>query len=98
MNTEQELWWRQAQSDFAIFVKLRKIGAHECHLLHYLQMATEKFSKANSWKGGRPRESHVAFKNFLKNLQGDFKTPQPAAAPDMGPPSNERSPFQLPGH
>ena len=46
MNDAQELWWRQARSDHALFVRLRRIGAEECHLLHYLQMATEKLSKA----------------------------------------------------
>ncbi len=41
MNDAQGLWWRQAQTDHELFVRLRRTGADECHLLHYLQMATE---------------------------------------------------------
>ena len=40
MNHEQELWWNQARSDHALFVRLRRDGVHQCHLLHDLQMAT----------------------------------------------------------
>lgn len=69
MNQAQELWWRQAQSDHAVFVRLRRAGAHECHLLHYLQMATEKLSKAYLWRSGHaPPKSHTGFVRFLKAL------------------------------
>ena len=46
MNPAQTLWWTQAKSDYAIFDQLRRLGTHECHLLHYLQMSTEKVAKA----------------------------------------------------
>jgi hypothetical protein len=38
MNSYQELWWRQAQSDQNVLVSLRRNGAAACHQLHYLQM------------------------------------------------------------
>ena len=71
MKDAQRLWWRQATSDHAIFVQLRgpKVGAHECHLLHYLQMATEKLSKAYLWRSGHaPPKSHTGFVRFLRAL------------------------------
>ena len=70
MYDAQRLWWRQAQSDHAIFVQLRQGGAHECHLLHYLQMATEKLSKAYLWRSGHaPPKNHTGCVRFLKALQ-----------------------------
>lgn len=69
MNQAQELWWRQGQSDHAIFVQLRRAGVHECHLLHYLQMATEKLSKAYLWRSGHaPPRVHTGFVRFLRAL------------------------------
>lgn len=69
MNQAQELWWSQAQADHALFVQLRRAGVHECHLLHYLQMATEKLSKAYLWRSGHaPPKSHTGFVRFLKAL------------------------------
>ena len=69
MNDPQRLWWTQAQSDHATFVHLRRAGAHECHQLHYLQMATEKLSKAYLWRSGHvPPKSHTGFVRFLKAL------------------------------
>jgi hypothetical protein len=67
MNHAQELWWRQAQTDHGLFVHLRRTGAHQCHLLHYLQMATEKLSKAYLWRSGHaPPRSHTGFVRFLR--------------------------------
>ena len=69
MNRSQELWWRQARSDHELFVSLRRVGTHECHLLHYLQMATEKLSKAYFWRSGHaPPRTHTGFVRFLKAL------------------------------
>ena len=63
------LWWRQAPSDQALFVDLRRRGVHECHLLHYLQMATEKLSKAYLWRSGHaPPRTHTGFVRFLRAL------------------------------
>jgi hypothetical protein len=69
LNDAQRLFWLQAQSDQALFVQLRRVGAQECHLLHYLQMATEKLSKAYLWRSGKvPPKSHTGFVRFLKAL------------------------------
>lgn len=69
MNDAQKLWQRQAHSDYDLFIKLRGMGVHECHLLHYLQMATEKLSKAYLWRSGKaPPKNHTGFIRFLKAL------------------------------
>ena len=69
MNDSQTLWYRQARSDHALFIQLRRAGAHECHLLHYLQMATEKLSKAYLWRSGKvPPKTHTGIVRFLKAL------------------------------
>lgn len=69
MNEAQRLWWKQANSDYQLFNQLRRANANECHLLHYLQMATEKLSKAYFWRSGHPpRMGHAGFVRFLKAL------------------------------
>src|SRR5436190_10987546 len=69
MNQAQRLWVQQARSDLAVFRELRRTGVHECHLLHYLQMATEKLSKAYLWRSGKaPPRSHTGLIRFLKAL------------------------------
>lgn len=69
MNDAQRLWWLQAQADWALFDHLRLNWAVECQLLHYLQMATEKLSKAYFWRSGKtPPKSHIGFVRFLKAL------------------------------
>lgn len=70
MNEAQKLWWRQSQSDHALFVHWRRTGkVHECHLLHYLQMSTEKLGKAYLWRSGHaPPKRHTGFARFLRAL------------------------------
>jgi hypothetical protein len=69
MNTAQRLWWEQAKSDYAVFDLLRRTGVHECHVLHYLQMAAEKISKAYLWRSGTPPpRSHLGLMPFLQAL------------------------------
>ena len=72
MTAAQRLWWEQAKSDLARFDALRKENAPpcpQCHLLHYLEMATEKLGKAYFWRSGKvPPKSHVGFVRFLKAL------------------------------
>jgi hypothetical protein len=69
MNQAQRLWWAQAKSDHEAFVCLRRAGVQECHLLHYLQMATEKIGKAYLWRSGKaPPRSHVGLMRFLQAL------------------------------
>jgi hypothetical protein len=69
MNEAQRLWWAQAKSDHGIFVLLRRQSAVECHLLHYLQMATEKIAKAYLWRSRvPPARSHVGYRRFTLAL------------------------------
>ncbi|WP_459555641.1 hypothetical protein [Lacunimicrobium album] len=69
MNGFQDAWWTQAKSDYEVFHKLNLYGAHECHLLHYLQMSTEKLAKAYFWRDGNPPpKSHAGFTKFLRFL------------------------------
>jgi hypothetical protein len=71
MNNSQELWWRQARSDLITLKLLRRHGADACHQLHYLQMVTEKLSKACFWRAGTPPpRSHSGFAQFLRRLGG----------------------------
>lgn len=69
MNSYQDLWWQQAQSDHQVFLLVRRQGMAECHCLHYLQMATEKIAKAYFWRSGAPPpRSHAGFVQFLRFL------------------------------
>jgi hypothetical protein len=72
MNTYQELWWRQASSDHAVLLLLRRQGnVDPCHHLHYLQMVTEKVAKAFFWRSNKePPRSHAGFVQFLRSLGG----------------------------
>lgn len=69
MNKAQELWWSQAKSDYRLFEKLQGEKYEPCHVLHYLQMATEKLSKAYLWRSGKvPPKVHTGFVRFLRAL------------------------------
>ena len=69
MNRYQQCWWEQARSDHAILVLLRRHGVAPCHQLHYLQMVTEKLSKAYFWRSGTPpKKSHAGFGLFMRLL------------------------------
>ena len=71
MNSYQERWWRQARSDHAALVLLRRHGAAPCHQLHYLQLVTEKLGKAYFWRSGTPPpRSHAGFVQFMRFLGG----------------------------
>ena len=59
--------------------------AAECHLLHYLQMATEKLSKAYLWRTGKPPpRSHTGFIRFLKTLLDRKSSELRSIAPTLG--------------
>ena len=49
---------------------LRRSGASQCHILHYLQMAAEKIGKAYFWRSGSPsgKLSHATFTPFLRAI------------------------------
>ena len=69
MNSYQQLWWQQAQSDHLVLVLLRQSGEAPYHQLHYLQMVTEKLAKAYFWRSGKPRlKSHAYFAPYLRAL------------------------------
>jgi len=69
MNNYQEQWWRQARSDHAVLVLLRRQGAAPCHQLHYLQMVAEKIGKAYFWRSGAaPPKNHAGFAQFMRFL------------------------------
>ena len=71
MNACQDLWWQQARADHAVLLLLRRQSAAPCHQLHYLQMVTEKLSKAYFWRSGTPpSKSHAGFVQFLRGLGG----------------------------
>lgn len=74
MTEHQRLFLIQAQTDFSVFELLRqRADLHECHALHYLQMATEMLGKAHAWKHGHPVNTHRAFKGFLRSLATNRK-------------------------
>lgn len=69
MNSYQEVWWQQARSDYEAFALIRGQGIAQSHSLHYLQMVTEKISKAYFWRSGSPLPpSHAGFPKFLRFL------------------------------
>jgi hypothetical protein len=71
MNQYQELWWEQSRSDHKVLVVLRRNGADPCHQLHYLQIVTEKLSKAYFWRSGTPPpKNHAGSVQFMRSLGG----------------------------
>ena len=85
MNSVQELWWRQARSDFAVFETLRRNNVDPCHLLHYLQMATEKLGKAYLWRSGKPLlMTHARFVSFIRALADRSESELPRIAKTLG--------------
>ncbi len=83
MNSYQEVWWQQAQSDHEAFVRIRGLGVSPCHSLHYLQMVTEKIAKAYFWRSGSPPpQSHAGFVQFLRFL-GQIRPAERARMADL---------------
>lgn len=69
MNQAQTVWWQQANSDFSVYTLFRQQGVAICHVLHFLQMTTEKVAKAYYWRGGQPPpKSHAGFVQFVRFL------------------------------
>ncbi len=60
----------QAESDWEMYKKMSRANEPACHILHYLQMATEKLGKAYylSARTGvdEVQNSHQAFTKFLR--------------------------------
>jgi hypothetical protein len=71
MNEQQRLFFAQARSDYRMFRQLRSENQPACHVLHCLQMSTEKLARVYLWKHGVVKRSHAAFSKFLRSLAGD---------------------------
>ena len=86
MNRNQELFLRQAASDFQMFERLQSLvneGAVEpCHGLHYLQMATEKLAKAFFLAGGPIKKRHNYFSKFSRALRTSQRIRRALGYPD----------------
>ncbi len=77
MNRFQQSWWEQAASDHELLNLLRREGMGICHQLHYLQMATEKLSRAYLWRNAKPiKKSHAGFGLFMRLLTQVSETQQ----------------------
>ena len=73
MNEQQRLYLVQARSDWMMFQLLERQSA--CHRLHYLQMCTEKLSKAYFWRDRRQGEfGHAVFVHFLRAISNHRET------------------------
>ncbi|MGO8751711.1 MAG: hypothetical protein ACLQNE_37695 [Thermoguttaceae bacterium] len=73
MTEYQRLFLVQSRTDYAVFELLRRQHLRDCHLLHYLQMATELLGKAYAWKHGPRTSTHRAFVGFLRSLSTNRK-------------------------
>jgi hypothetical protein len=60
-----EAFITQARSDWDVYQEL-KDNHSQCHELHYLQMTTEKLSKAALAVTAKPQKSHQVFIKFLR--------------------------------
>lgn len=64
-----QAFYRQARSDYEMYLLLNREGAPACHRLHYLQMCTEKLAKSyqsDPRTNSRPVRSHHAFVRFMQ--------------------------------
>jgi len=75
-----EAFLAQAKSDWQIYAKLKRANELSCHVLHYLQMATEKLGKAYLLAGkttiDEVENSHLAFTRFLRFISRNGKLQQ----------------------
>jgi hypothetical protein len=75
-----EAFLAQARSDWQIYTKLKQANEPSCHILHYLQMATEKLGKAYLLAGktaiDEVQTSHLAFTRFLRFISRNGKLQQ----------------------
>ncbi len=62
-------WWVAVRRAWCGMVGLRPFSFPVCHELHYLQMCTEKLSKA--YYKTDLRTAHAAFRRFLTDLPGN---------------------------
>ncbi|MCH8126640.1 hypothetical protein IIC38_11850 [candidate division KSB1 bacterium] len=71
--TWKDAYLKQAFSDYSIYQEFQKPKNRKpvCHQLHYLQMATEKFSKSQLCKGNKPPEkkTHFVLVRYLRTIK-----------------------------
>jgi hypothetical protein len=71
----QAAFLRQARSDWEAYQKTTELEWPNCQCLHYLQMVTEKLSKAFLVAGDTKLEnltgSHAAFVKFIRIMSGN---------------------------
>lgn len=69
-----EAYLEQARSDYEMYLKLNDPAIEDCHRLHYLQMTTEKLSKALmltfSFQQAAPIKTHKALVKMLQVIKG----------------------------
>lgn len=58
----------QARSDWEMYLFLKENQKPSCHELHYLQMTTEKLSKAATVTNDGFKKSHKVFVKFLRSI------------------------------
>lgn len=66
---------RQAEADYRLFIRLlNDPAAAQCHIVHALQMATEKLAKALLASDQQPPpRMHTAFTNFVRFCGADVR-------------------------
>jgi len=64
-------FFTQARSDYHVLLRLMETpGTERCHVLHYLQMTTEKLAKGFSTDGNtQPPVQHLGFVRFLQTAK-----------------------------
>ena len=65
-------WWSNVQRAWCRLVGVKAKSFPVCHELHYLQMCTEKLSKAY-YQTTPIRDGHAAFRRFLTDLPANPK-------------------------
>ncbi|MFH0826124.1 MAG: hypothetical protein V2B18_25515 [Pseudomonadota bacterium] len=66
----RDAFFKQAWSDYTVFQAMNGSPYPRCHMLHYLQMTTEKLAKGFlcdfSGEDAPSRKTHIAFSLFLR--------------------------------
>jgi hypothetical protein len=66
----RDAFFSQAWSDYTVFEEMSRSAHPRCHMLHYLQMTTEKLAKGFlcdfSGEDAPAKKTHIAFSKFLR--------------------------------
>lgn len=88
MNSFQAVWYEQVKSDHEVVRILLESRTAQCHVLHYLQMVTEKLGKAYYWRDGTPPPKvHRSFVRYLQLLNARSKSDRERIARFFGFPN-----------